>query len=303
MGDRNPQNLFVTQLLSGSSYIVNRNTLIHNLLTMPLHQGNENPTRLPNNCVNQSSTSAVKSSTGDAIKKGGEETNKRLLNCVAGTAVAPLERVYTLMQCQNDLVKTGRISSPYKGMKDCFLRTIRHEGVFSLWRGNSVNVITMCGFQALTFLVPNRPPKDPRRSTSNVPASLLAASILLSNVFAYPFQYAQVRLINDVKPVTRIQFSLDSTAKTMTNNAAHRQFSSALDVVKKTLMSDGFRGLYRGCTVTCIGLFAFGQANRAIEEASQTYTKEKPSQVSPFSFLKNMYRRLLQVRSLFRLDA
>ncbi|KAK9714603.1 hypothetical protein RND81_06G106500 [Saponaria officinalis] len=221
MGDRKPQQVFVSQSLSGSSYTVNRNTLIHNLITMPLHQGTENPTRLPNKSINQSSTS-VKSSTNDAIKKAGEKTNKYLVNIVAGTAVAPLERVYTLIQCQNDLVKTGRISSPYKGMKDCFLRTIRHEGFFSLWR---------------------------------------AASILLSNVFAYPFQYAQVRLINDVKPVTRIQFSLDSTAKTMTSNAAHRQFSSALDVVSKTLMSDGFPGLYRGYTITCIRLFSYLQAS------------------------------------------
>ncbi|KAL2931936.1 ADP ATP carrier protein 2 mitochondrial [Bienertia sinuspersici] len=58
------------------------------------------------------------------------------------TTLAPIERVYMLMQCQNEMLKYGRLSSPYQGIKDCFLRTIKHEGVFSLWRGNSINVIT-----------------------------------------------------------------------------------------------------------------------------------------------------------------
>ncbi|KAK9714666.1 hypothetical protein RND81_06G110800 [Saponaria officinalis] len=274
MGDWKPEQVFVNQSLSGSSYILNRNTLIHNLITMPLHQGTENPTRLPNNNNNRSSVS-TNSSTDDDIKRAGVKANKYLLSCAAGTAVAPLQRVYTLMQCQNNLVKTGRISSPYKEMKDCFLRTIRHEGFFSLWRGKSVNVYTMCGLQALAFL--GRKDQDPRRSLSDAPAGVLAVSLMLANAVVYPLLYAQVRLINDVKPVTRIQFSLDSTAKT-TINAAHRQFSSALDVVKKTLMSDGVPGLYRGCTITCIGIFAYVKAKRAIEESYQTYTKENPSQ-------------------------
>ncbi|KAK9714679.1 hypothetical protein RND81_06G111600 [Saponaria officinalis] len=280
MGDWKPEQVFVTQSLSGSSYILNRNTLIHNLITMPLHQSNGNPTHLPNNSINQSSTS-VKSSTDDAVKKGGLKAYKYLPSFVAGTAVAPLERVYTLMQCQNGLVSTGRISSPYKGMKDCFLRTIRHEGFFSLWRGNSVNVYTMCGLQAAAFLGPKE--EDLHSSImSDVPAGVFAAIIMVSSVFIYPVQYAQARLINDVTRVSGIQFTLDSTAKTMTNNAAHRQFSSALDVIKKTLMSDGFGGLYRGYTIFCLGSFAYVKAYRAIAESYQTYTKEKPSQMQTF---------------------
>ncbi|KAK9714602.1 hypothetical protein RND81_06G106400 [Saponaria officinalis] len=181
------------------------------------------------------------------------------------------------MQCQNNLVKTGRISSPYKGMKDCFLRTIRHEGFFSLWRGNSVNVYTMCGLQAFAILRSND--QDPsRRCLCDDPAGELAVSIAVT-AHGYPLLYAQTRIINDGTRVSGIQFTLDSTAKTMTNNAAHRQFSSALDVVKKTLMSDGVPGLYRGCTITFIGFIAYLQAYRAIEESYQTYTKQKPSQV------------------------
>lgn len=60
---------------------------------------------------------------------------------VSKTAAAPIERVKLLMQNQDELLKAGRLSKPYKGISDCFGRTIRDEGVLALWRGNYANVI------------------------------------------------------------------------------------------------------------------------------------------------------------------
>lgn len=60
---------------------------------------------------------------------------------VSKTAAAPIERVKLLIQNQDELIKSGRLSEPYKGISDCFARTIKDEGVLALWRGNTANVI------------------------------------------------------------------------------------------------------------------------------------------------------------------
>lgn len=60
---------------------------------------------------------------------------------VSKSAAAPIERVKLLIQNQDEMIKSGRLSGPYKGIVDCFGRTIKDEGVLSLWRGNTVNVI------------------------------------------------------------------------------------------------------------------------------------------------------------------
>lgn len=60
---------------------------------------------------------------------------------VSKTAAAPIERVKLLIQNQDEMIKAGRLSEPYKGIGDCFGRTIKDEGFVSLWRGNTANVI------------------------------------------------------------------------------------------------------------------------------------------------------------------
>lgn len=48
-------------------------------------------------------------------------------------------------------IKQGRLAEPYKGISDCFARTYRDEGLLSLWRGNTANVIRYFPTQALNF--------------------------------------------------------------------------------------------------------------------------------------------------------
>ena len=48
-------------------------------------------------------------------------------------------------------IKQGRLSEPYKGISDCFACTYRDEGLLSLWRGNTANVIRYFPTQALNF--------------------------------------------------------------------------------------------------------------------------------------------------------
>lgn len=48
-------------------------------------------------------------------------------------------------------IKQGRLSTPYKGITDAFTRTYKEEGLVSLWRGNTANVIRYFPTQALNF--------------------------------------------------------------------------------------------------------------------------------------------------------
>ncbi|RXI05428.1 hypothetical protein DVH24_006685 [Malus domestica] len=70
---------------------------------------------------------------------------------VSKTAAAPIERVKLLIQNQDEMIKTGRLSQPYKGIGECFSHTIKEEGFGSLWRGNTANVIRYFPTQALNF--------------------------------------------------------------------------------------------------------------------------------------------------------
>ena len=56
---------------------------------------------------------------------------------ISKTAAAPIERVKLLVQNQDEMIKAGRLDSPYKGVIDCTLRTHKAEGVLSFWRGNN----------------------------------------------------------------------------------------------------------------------------------------------------------------------
>ncbi|XP_052477971.1 ADP,ATP carrier protein 3, mitochondrial-like [Gossypium raimondii] len=82
------------------------------------------------------------------MEKSKDSLTKELVTTGALlTAFAPLERVKNMMQNQNAIIKLGRLSKPYNGICDCFATTIRHEGFFSLWRGNTAYLIAHLSVQ------------------------------------------------------------------------------------------------------------------------------------------------------------
>ncbi|KIO47681.1 hypothetical protein SQ11_15975, partial [Nitrosospira sp. NpAV] len=112
-----------------------------------------------------------------------------------------------LIQNQDEMIKTGRLSEPYKGIVDCFRRTMKDEGVVSLWRGNTANVIRYFPTQALNFAF-----KDYFKRLFNFKkdrdgywkwfAGNLAsggAAGASSLLFVYSLDYARTRLANDAK--------------------------------------------------------------------------------------------------------
>ncbi|XP_074284881.1 ADP,ATP carrier protein-like [Silene latifolia] len=169
---------------------------------------------------------------------------------VSKTAAAPIERVKLMIQNQDEMIKSGRLSHPYKGITDCFARTIKDEGILSLYRGNTANVIRYFPTQALNFAF-----KDYYKSLFNYNinkdgywkwfAGNLAsggAAGATSQFAVYSLDYARTRLANDAKSIKA---------------GGERQFNGLIDVYKKTYKSDGFIGLYRGFTPSIIGIIAY----------------------------------------------
>jgi len=169
---------------------------------------------------------------------------------VSKTAAAPIERVKLLIQNQDEKLKSGRLSTPYKGIGECFTRTIKEEGFISLWRGNTANVIRYFPTQALNFAFKDKfkrmfnYKKDKDGYTKvflgNIASGGAAGAVSLT--FVYSLDYARTRLANDAK-----------AAKT----GGERQFNGLVDVYRKTLKSDGLIGLYRGFNISCIGIIIY----------------------------------------------
>jgi len=170
---------------------------------------------------------------------------------VSKTAAAPIERVKLLIQNQDEMLKSGRLAEPYKGIGDCFAKTMKDEGVIALWRGNTANVIRYFPTQALNFAF-----KDYFKRLFNFKkdrdgywkwfAGNLAsggAAGASSLLFVYSLDYARTRLANDNKAAKK--------------GGGERQFNGLVDVYKKTLKTDGIAGLYRGFNISCVGIIVY----------------------------------------------
>ena len=62
---------------------------------------------------------------------------------ISKTAAAPIERVKLLVQNQDEMIKAGRLDTPYKGVIDCTVRTYQAEGIASFWRGKYCSVFSV----------------------------------------------------------------------------------------------------------------------------------------------------------------
>jgi solute carrier family 25 (adenine nucleotide translocator) protein 4/5/6/31 len=187
------------------------------------------------------------------VKKVGFYEDFLLGGVAAGiskTVAAPIERIKLLVQNQDEMIKQGRLATPYKGVMDCFRRVVADEGFGSLWRGNLANVIRYFPTQALNFafkdyfknLINFKKDKDGYLLwiLGNMASGGMAGASSL--VFVYSLDYARTRLANDNKSAKK---------------GGERQFNGLIDVYVKTLKSDGIAGLYRGFLVSCVGIVVY----------------------------------------------
>jgi len=169
---------------------------------------------------------------------------------VSKTAAAPIERVKLLIQNQDEMMKQGRLATPYKGIAECFKRVIAEEGFVALWRGNTANVLRYFPTQALNFAFKDQFKRMFKVSKAdgywlafgkNIASGGLAGATSL--LFVYSLDYARTRLAND--------------AKSSKKGGSERQFNGLMDVYTKTLKTDGIQGLYRGFAISCVGIIVY----------------------------------------------
>jgi solute carrier family 25 (adenine nucleotide translocator) protein 4/5/6/31 len=185
-------------------------------------------------------------------KKLNSVENFVLSGCAAvisKTASAPIERIKLMIQNQDEMIKAGRLQTPYKGPIDAFRRVLTEEGVAPLWRGNVANCLRYFPTQALNFMFKENIKKTFKANANdsygikfskNVASGGAAGA--LSLLFVYSLDYARTRLAADVKGGGK---------------GGDRQFNGLFDVYKKTLASDGIQGLYRGFVISCVGIVVY----------------------------------------------
>ncbi|KVI00676.1 Adenine nucleotide translocator 1 [Cynara cardunculus var. scolymus] len=161
---------------------------------------------------------------------------------VSKTAAAPIERVKLLIQNQDEMLKSGRLAEPYKGIGDCFGRTIKDEGFVALWRGNTANALNFAFKDYFKRLFNFKKDRDGywKWFAGNLGSGGAAGASSL--LFVYSLDYARTRLANDSKAAKK---------------GGERQFNGLVDVYKKTLASDGIAGLYRGFNISCVGIIVY----------------------------------------------
>ncbi|KAE8676814.1 ADP,ATP carrier protein 1 [Hibiscus syriacus] len=135
------------------------------------------------------------------------------------------------------------LSQPYKGIGDCFKRTIKDEGFVSLWRGNTANVIRYFPHPGLEFAFKDyfkrlfnfKKDKDGywKWFAGNLASGGAAGASSL--LFVYSLDYARTRLANDAKAAKK---------------GGERQFNGLVDVYKKTLNQRFFASFALGWLIT-----------------------------------------------------
>jgi len=169
---------------------------------------------------------------------------------ISKTAAAPIERIKLLVQNQDEMIKQGRLSEPYKGVIDCTMKTYRSEGIIPFWRGNLANCIRYFPTQALNFAFKDKikamfkaskQDSGAMKFTKNIASGGAAGAMSL--FFVYSLDYCRTRLAND--------------AKSAGKGGGEREFNGIIDVYRKTLKSDGVQGLYRGFVISCVGIIVY----------------------------------------------
>jgi len=168
---------------------------------------------------------------------------------ISKTAAAPIERVKLLVQNQDEMIKQGKLSEPYKGVIDCTARTFKTEGLVPFWRGNLANCIRYFPTQALNFAFKDKIKAIFKQSNSdpyliNFSKNIASggAAGAMSLCFVYSLDFARTKLANDTKSAKK---------------GGSREYNGLVDVYRKTLASDGIQGLYRGFVISCVGIIVY----------------------------------------------
>ncbi|KAK0579414.1 hypothetical protein LWI29_026082 [Acer saccharum] len=175
-----------------------------------------------------------------------------LIRFASTMATAPIKRVVFLTQCQNEMIKSGRLSHPYKGIGDCFARTIRSEGIRSLWRGNTAYILERIFSMVIReplnncFIGSLYNSEDKDGYKEWLAANFLA--IATYKFLVYPLEYAQTRLANDISTCSKNKPEAGAMAKYALNIICSKLPTYPMDTVRRRMMMrSGEAVKYKNC--------------------------------------------------------
>lgn len=167
---------------------------------------------------------------------------------ISKTVVAPIERVKLIIQTQdsNPKIMSGEVSR-YTGVVNTLTRVSREQGVSSLWRGNTANIIRYFPTQAFNFAFKDTfkrmfPKYDIKTDFWKFFGVQLASGGLAgagSLTIVYPLDFARTRLAADI------------------GKEGQREFTGLVDCLSKVAKNSGVMSLYNGFGVSVQGIIVY----------------------------------------------
>lgn len=177
---------------------------------------------------------------------------------IGKTATAPLERAKLLLQNQNSLEV---INQTYRGTIDCIIRLVKEEGFFSLWRGNTSNVIRYFPSQAMNFAF-----KDTFKNVFTTYNSKTDFwKFMLTNCISGGLAGAISMFVCQPIDMARTRLSTDNY-----NEEGKRKFKGAIDCLNKIYQVEGIRGIFKGSMISCLGIFPYRAAYFGVYDTLKT---------------------------------
>ncbi|KAI7725809.1 hypothetical protein M8C21_031766 [Ambrosia artemisiifolia] len=190
------------------------------------------------------------------------------------TVVAPIERTKLLLQTQeSNIAIVGGKHRRFNGMIDCIVRTVKEEGVLSLWRGNGSSVLRYYPSVALNFSLKDlyksilRSGNSSQQSTfiSGPSANFIAgaAAGCTTLVLIYPLDIAHTRLAADL------------------GKTDSRQFQGIRHFLATIWARNGIRGVYKGLPASLQGMVVHrGLYFGGFDTIKEKMSKNTPSEVA-----------------------
>jgi len=192
-----------------------------------------------------------------------------LSSSISRTISAPLERVKLLLQIQNELLRLGHLTVPYKGIIDCFTRIVKEEGILALWKGNLFGIIRFIPTQLCNFIFKDIFKKmfqyDYKKDgywkwfMGNLISGGLAG--IVSLILVYPIDLIQTRFAAN----TSGQFNI-------------------MNDLRKILNVDGIAGLYVGYTISCLGVILYRGLYFGLYDSLRAFFLDTNSPLVNFTF-------------------
>ncbi|KAK9076108.1 hypothetical protein SSX86_004441 [Deinandra increscens subsp. villosa] len=196
-----------------------------------------------------------------------------MMGGIVHTIVAPIERTKLLLQTQeSNMAVVGGKHRRFNGMIDCIVRTVREEGVLSLWRGNGSSVLRYYPSVALNFSLKDLYRNILRRGNSHQSTFISgpsanfiagAAAGCTTLVLIYPLDIAHTRLAADL------------------GKTDSRQFQGIRHFLTTVWAKNGLRGVYKGLPASLQGMVVhrglyFGGFDTVKEKMSKNAAADVP---------------------------